>query len=202
MNKNYLDFFEIKDPDFQSLLAKARDLTNHATLNKYKLRDLRNFALKDKDPISNNEIRFIYSLENPHNVKNILCSDDFDPFNFTMDLPTTLISETNGGAKITIDLRKDGTGKFICDHAARVINSFKQTSLIPSLKLTGFIHVPEFPDFTQFSEVLSLGISGIYNNYCREGSIRIMLTGFTRFKRVKDNPTGRFLILISLNVRS
>lgn len=192
-----LNFFEIKDPDFLALVSKARNIANWGTLNKYKQKELRDFAFNIKDPMSEAEIRFIYSLENPHNVKNILCQENFDPFNFTMDLPTTLISVTNTGAKITLDLRKlneaGGIGKFICDHTARIINSFKQAFLIPSLELTGFIHVPEFPDFSQFSGVLGLGIAGICKQYCRENSIRVMLTGFTRFKRVKDNPTARFL---------
>jgi hypothetical protein len=192
-----LNFFEIKEPDFQSLVARARSIAIWGTLNKYKQKELRDFAFDIKDPLSENEIRFIYSLESPQNVKNVLCAENFDPNHFSMELPTTLIAESSLGAKINLDLRTlnngGGIGKFVCDHTARVINCFKETAFIPSLQMTGFMHVPEFPDFSQFAEVLGLGIAGICKQYGGENIFRIMLTGFTRFKRVKDNPTGRFL---------
>jgi hypothetical protein len=194
---NFLNFSNISDPGFQALVAKARETAYWGILNKYRQKELRDYAFSIRDPMSDDELRFLYCLENPANVKNILCGESFDPLNFSLAIPVTMLAETPSGAKITLDLRTlnegGGLGKFVCDHTARVINAFCQASVIPSLQQTGFIHVPEFPDFLQFAEVLGAGLAGIYAEYCAEGPVRIMLTGFTRFGRVKDNPTSEFL---------
>jgi len=96
------------------------------------------------------------------------------------------------GAIITLDTV--GLGKYVCDHTARVINAFKQSNIFPDLEITGFIHVPEKPLKKDFSEVLGIGIKGIFKSLStKRKTIRIMLTGFTKFGKIKDNATGNFL---------
>lgn len=113
-------------------------------------------------------------------------------------IPKTFLEKTKSGAVITVDefdiKNGGGLGKYVCDHTARIINAFRQSKIFPNLKIIGFIHVPSKPLKKHFSEVLGIGIFKIFKKLSKKRkSVRIMLTGFTKFGTIQDNATGNFL---------
>lgn len=96
-------------------------------------------------------------------------------------------------SKSIIKVNQD-TGKstvFLCGHVSRIISELKIKD--SNLNFSGFIHIPQFPSQESFYEVLSLGIIGILEKLKHKNNITIMITGFTKFKKVTDNYTGKYL---------
>jgi hypothetical protein len=99
------------------------------------------------------------------------------------------IGETNlTKAKVFIN-PNGNAGKFLCSHVMRIITDFKQDNLG---LISGFIHIPEFPNFSQLSEVLSIAIKNYCDNY-KSNDINILFSGFTRFGKVINNSSSNFL---------
>jgi hypothetical protein len=96
-------------------------------------------------------------------------------------------------SKSIIKVNQD-TGKstvFLCGHVSRIISELKIKD--SSLRISGFIHIPQFSSEESFYEVLGLGLSGILEKLKNKNNITIMITGFTKFKKVTNNYTGKYL---------
>lgn len=108
-------------------------------------------------------------------------------------------------AKIFIN-PKGNAGKFLCSHVMRICTELKISH--PDL-LTGFIHIPQYSDFRQLAEVLSITVEQFIAKKIKtfqrtNEQINIMFTGFTRFGKVDDNSSARFLFSdgVSDNIES
>ncbi|MBC7476444.1 MAG: hypothetical protein H7263_19350 [Candidatus Sericytochromatia bacterium] len=194
------EFKNIDDYDFQDFLSKAKEICPHKKLDKYKRKELITFIYQKraellKDKLSEEQIKLLFSFDDEDNFKSIF-DKDFNPQNFIMELPTTFLNQTQSGAIITIDQRKiskgGGLGKFVCDHTARIINSFKESKIFDDLIYTGFIHIPEFLKYDHLIDVLSICINGMYDK-SKLDNFRVMLTGFIKFNNVKNNASSDFL---------
>lgn len=96
-------------------------------------------------------------------------------------------------SKSIIKVNKD-TGKstiFLCGHVARIISELKRQDT--NLKVSGFIHIPQYPSEESFYEILALGLLGTIKKLKDKNTINIMITGFTKFKKVTENYTGKYL---------
>lgn len=80
---------------------------------------------------------------------------------------------------------------FLCGHVSRIISELKIKD--SNLKISGFIHIPQYPSEESFYEVLGLGLLGVVKKLKDQNNITIMITGFTKFKKVTDNYTGKYL---------
>lgn len=114
-------------------------------------------------------------------------------------LPQNTITElgrTNNGAVIyshndATRGNRDVTTDYLCGHVFRTTSDLKGTG---SLAYSGFIHMSEEANKNQYFDVLGNGIKGVSDNLRSKDNITIMVTGFTPFPGVKDNPTSRFLL--------
>lgn len=88
-----------------------------------------------------------------------------------------------------IDSGKSTT--FLCGHVLRIISELKNSNRF--LKISGFIHIPQFANEQDFFSILFQGIKGIKKSLINKNEITIMITGFTNFKKVTDNYTSKYL---------
>lgn len=94
---------------------------------------------------------------------------------------------------------------YLCGHVFRTTSESMGTS---NVKYSGFIHmgegyigiegstddpVKDKKHKEQYLEVLGTGIKGFADKLKDKSNITIMVTGFTQFSYIKDNPTSRFL---------
>lgn len=125
---------------------------------------------------------------------NYLDSSALEPKSIEFQESNDFIAKTKTGAKIYAhtDSKEDGTGKatnYLCGHVFRVGTEMKTEGL----QYTGFIHIAKEPKENQYFDVLGTGIKGFADKIKDTNSLDIMITGFTQFPGVEDNPTGRFL---------
>ena len=106
------------------------------------------------------------------------------------------ISQTKSGAKIfshtdpkANESIERKTTDYLCGHVFRTASEMKPQFL----QYNGFIHIALEPKEEQFFEVLGIGIKGFIEKLSFKKSVTIMISGFTKFRSVLDNPTGRFL---------
>lgn len=62
-----------------------------------------------------------------------------------------------------------------------------------NLKYSGFIHISENAKEEQYFDVLGTSIKGYSDKIQDKNPVTIMISGFTKFNGIKDNPTSRFL---------
>ncbi|MFN8577855.1 MAG: hypothetical protein U0354_13470 [Candidatus Sericytochromatia bacterium] len=100
-----------------------------------------------------------------------------------------LFSNPNGNA-----------GKFLCSHVMRLISELK---LKDSNLISGFIHIPQYPNFEQLAEVINIILSEFIKSSQNQVS-SILITSFTKFASVYNNSTSDFLFDdgISNNIES
>lgn len=87
----------------------------------------------------------------------------------------------------------DITTNYLCGHVFRTTSETKGTDG-SNLKYSGFIHMSKNADKNQYFDVLGTGIKGASDQLRNKDNITIMVTGFTPFPGVSDNPTSRFLL--------
>lgn len=188
------------------------------TMNNLVNKDIRD--LTEKKNISNKSSDISVSIENYkndssfENIKefkkdyskiNDLDSSTLKPKSIEFQERNDFIAKTKTGAKIYAhtDSKEDGPGKatdYLCGHVFRVGTEMKTEGL----QYTGFIHIAKSPKENQYFDVLGTGIKGFVDKMPDKNPIDIMVTGFTQFPGVKDNPTGRLLFGdgISINLES
>ncbi|GIW21581.1 MAG: hypothetical protein KatS3mg068_0588 [Candidatus Sericytochromatia bacterium] len=81
--------------------------------------------------------------------------------------------------------------KYLCGHVFRIATEIKNKNIC-NLKYNGFIHISENAKEEQYFDVLGLIIKG-YSYKLNKNPVNILVSGFTKFGKVLDNPTSRFL---------
>ncbi|MFN4149883.1 MAG: hypothetical protein ACK4IX_02985 [Candidatus Sericytochromatia bacterium] len=108
-----------------------------------------------------------------------------------MKTEENIIKTTLSKSIIKVNQDTEKSTIFLCGHVSRIINELKIKD--SNLKISGFIHIPQYPSEESFYEVLGLGIMGILEKLKNKNNITIMITGFTKFKKVTDNYTSKYL---------
>lgn len=107
--------------------------------------------------------------------------------------PVGKTPKTGANVFIHDDTKNENGGKwtdYLCGHVFRTTSEAMGTK---NLKHSGFIHMGEKPKKEQYLEVLGTGIKGFADKLKDKKNITIMVTGFTQFQTIKDNPTSKFL---------
>lgn len=151
--------------------------------------DLRKILKDDSSPVSD-------SIENLFN-KGLSANSQVD--NDTLPADTiSLLGKTPTGASVYShnDAKQGNTSittDYLCGHVFRSTSEAKGTAG-SNLKYSGFIHMSENANKEQYFDVLGTGIKGTSDKFKNKDNITIMVTGFTPFQDVTDNPTSRFLL--------
>jgi len=103
------------------------------------------------------------------------------------------IFTSNSGIEVfehnDVNEKNEKTTKYLCGHVFRIITEIKHKY---NVKISGFIHIPLNSLEKDFFEILGLFIYICYKSLNKKET-NIMITGFTKFNGVPDNPTSRFL---------
>lgn len=159
----------------ENIENKSSDIKDNSKVNS----DLQNLGKVDYD----NSNKFDFKL-NQNKLENYQIE------------PNKEIGKTKTGAVILEhdDTKEVGHKKtdYLCGHVFRIGTEIKNEEK-SNLKYSGFIHMSKEPKEEQYFDVLGTSIKGYADKMSNKNPVTIMVSGFTKFDGIKDNPTSRFL---------
>lgn len=195
--KNSKSLYPLVSNENSRNIEKSPQNNNTSTPIADKTNDLNNkFDKSNNDPVS-------ISVSNLFNKSSSGISKTTEP-TLPKNTITRLGTTTNGATVYSHNDAARGNNRvttdYLCGHVFRTTSEMKGTN---NLSSSGFIHmgVCDDPDpakqneyKNQYFDVLGTGIRGSANNLRNKDNITIMVTGFTPFPGVDNNPTSRFLL--------